>query len=357
FIIARASLPLANSRSGEVADRALLDRSRASAAEGRAIARRLDDPRLESAALDAMSVAALEEDDYHASLAAAETRLGFADRLDFVERLDALTMRVWHRVTLGDLESALSEAREAVTRIGPGQAHGFRIGLGAWETTILHVLGRWDEAISAFARLEIAWQEAGRPSVGYAAHGFLAALDIARARRDDALTDRARGGFEAIADEMGKDARISFLRAFVTLDLASIERDVVAHFWRSRGRLDNLDRVIAACSDRGHLIAEPTLRELLDYLVPRGVRLVAAQTRRALGLRTGDPAELRFALEEFERMNARPYVARTKTELGTLEGDPALRAAGERELETLGDIDQLERVTQRLDRAAGSQPV
>ena len=354
FLIARASLPMAGARSGEVADQAMLDRSRASAAEGRAIARLLDDPRLESAALDAMSVAALQEDDYHGSLAAVETRLSFADRLDFVERLDALTMRAWHRTTLGDIESALHEAQEAIARIGPGLAHGFRIGLGAWETTILHVLGRWDEAASAFARLEIAWEEAGRPSAGYAAHGFLATLDVARARRDDALIDRARRGFESIADEMGEDARLSGLRAFVTLDLAAIERDVVAHFRRSRGRLDHLDRVIAACSDRGHLMAESTLRELLDYLEPRGVRLVAAQTRRALGLRTGEPAELRLALEEFERMNARPYVARVKTELGALVGDRALRGAGERELETLGDIDQLERVTRQFDRAPAS---
>ena len=76
------------------------------------------------------------------------------------------------------------------------------MGLGAWETTLLHALGRWDEAASAFARLEIAWEEAGRPSAGYAAHGFLAALDVGRARRDDALIDRARGGFESILDEI-----------------------------------------------------------------------------------------------------------------------------------------------------------
>ena len=53
-------------------------------------------------------------------------------------------------------------------------------------------------------------------------------------------------------------------------------------------------------------------------------------------------------------MNARPYVARVQTELGALVGDGILRAAGERELEMLGDIDQLERVTQRFDRAPAS---
>lgn len=209
------------------------------------------------------------------------------------------------------------------------------------------MLGRWDEAASAFARLEIAWEEAGRPSAGYAAHGFLAALDVGRARRDDALIDRARGGFESILDEMGEDSRLSGLRAFVSLDLAAIERDVVVRFPRFRGRIDYLDRIIAACSDRGYLMAEPTLRDLLDYLEPRGVRLVAAQTRRALGLRTDDPGELRRALDEFELMGARPYVARVQTELGALVGDAALGAVGERELETLGDIDQLERVEQR----------
>ena len=314
------------------------------AREGLALARRIGDVGLESAALDALSSAAMGIDDYRASLEFVEQRLAIGDRLDLVERLDALTMVAWHLTTLGDLRAAAASAVDSLGLLVPGQAPSSVMSTGAWLVADLHVLGRWDEAASVSARIELAWHALDRPSAGYMIQGVLAALDIGRARRDEGLTARARATAEAILEQFEPDDRVSRLGAFVRLDLAAIERDIIAEFRRFTGRLDHLDRAIAACTDRAHFIDPTVLRDIVRYTEPRGIQLVAAQARRALSLATADAAGLRAALAEFDAMGAVPYAARVRTELGVLTEDAALVAEGRIALETIGDLDQLGRM-------------
>jgi hypothetical protein len=94
------------------------------------------------------------------------------------------------------------------------------------------------------------------------------------------------------------------------------------------GRIDHLDRAIVTCADRGHRIDPAVLQSLLAYVEPRGIRLVAAQARRALGLAIGGPAELRRALGKFEAMGAISYAARVQVELGELTGERGIIDAG-----------------------------
>ena len=311
------------------------------------LARRAGDANVESAALDALSSAALVDNDFRASLASVEERLALGDRLELAERTDARAMVAWHLTALGDIREAAAQASESLGLLVPGRAPSFVLASGAWLVADLHILGRWDEAISVATRVELVWQDLGRPAAGYAIQGFLAALDIGRARRDESLVERARASADAILDQFAPHDRVSRLRGLTRLDLPAIERDIVGAFGMFLGRIDHLDRAIVACADRGHRIDPAVLRSLLAHVEPRGIRLVAAQARRALGLAIGEPAELRRALGEFEAMGAIPYAARVQVELGELTGERGIIDAGTGRLESLGDVDHLARIETR----------
>jgi len=311
------------------------------------LARRAGDANLESAALDALASGAMVTNDFRESLAFIEQRLALGDRLGLTERMDARSMAAWHMTTLGDIRGGAAMASESLGLLVPGRAPSFVLASGAWLTADLHVLGRWDEAISIAARLELVWRDLGRPAAAYGIQGFLAALDIGRARRDAGLIDRARESAEGILDQFAPGDREARLRALTRLDLPAIERDIVAAPERFRGRIDHLDRAIAACADRGHRIDPIVLQALIAHVDPRGIRLVGAQARRALGLATQEPAELNVALAEFEGMGAVPYAARVQVELGELTGDSGLIASGTARLQALGDVDQLARIEAR----------
>jgi class 3 adenylate cyclase len=308
------------------------------------IGARLDDVALQSAALDAMSSVVIRGDDYRGSLVFIERRLALGDRLDFTERFDAEAMRAWHEVTLGDIRSAVDHASEAIADLAPGQAPGFVLSLSAWLVAAFHVVGRWDEAIAAANRLERVWEDLDRPPAGFAIQGFLAELEVARARREEALTDRAVTAVESIIGRFSPDDRIRGLLALVRPDPEAVERDVVAQYGRFTGRIDHLDRALAICSDRGHRLDAALLEKIIAHVEPRGIRLIEAQARRALGLTRQDPEQLRLALGSFSEMGAVPYGARVRIELGQLAADAAMIDEGVRELETIGDVDQLGRI-------------
>ena len=121
--------------------------------------------------------------------------------------------------------------------------------------------------------------------------------------------ERCREAVERILAEFAEDDRIGRLRAWVRLDLDALVDEMVARFDEIAGRMDHLDRAIAACSDRGYRIDAAILERLIAYVEPRGIRLIEAQARRALGLATVDADELRAALDLFESMAAIPYAA------------------------------------------------
>ncbi len=323
------------------------DRPRAAGREALEIARRLDDAALQSAALDALSVNDLNVNDYRSSLVAVGERLELGSRLDFIERLDARTMVAWHQTILGELRASLAFATETLAGLSPGQAPPWSMSNRAWLIADLHALGRWDEVSGEATQMLRIWEDLERPPAGFAIQGFMAALDVARARADEDLGERCREALERILAEFAEDDRIGRLRAWVRLDLDALVDEVVARFDEVAGRMDHLDRAIAACADRGYRIDAAILEGLIAYVEPRGIRLVEAQARRALGLAMADADELRRALDLFESMAAVPYAARAQVELGELSGDPQLIAVGIARLETLGDVDQLGRIAER----------
>ena len=63
---------------------------------------------------------------------------------------------------------------------------------------------------------------------------------------------------------------------------------------------------------------------MLAYTDERGLQLLAAQTRRAIGVLEHDAEELSRSLELFRGMGARPFVARVTAELGEVRDDGGL---------------------------------
>ena len=320
----------------EIAARAALD-----------LARSIDDADLQSLAYDAIGSAALAVDDYRRALEVARERLKLEERLTVSEAVDGRVVAAWSEALLGQTRESLAMASSVAALLGPGQGVTFQLSAIAWEIAALQVLGRWDEAIARARRMEEMWVETERTAAGYALNGWLAALEIARARRDEELGARFRATWDELTGRFFEGSRARRIGAIANLDLDAISREIVGDIRFYAGRQDYVDRAIAICADRAFALDPAVLRGVVGYMDAHGIRLVAAQARRALGIVTGDAEQLQTALGEFEAMGAVPYAARVRTELGLLVGDDAMYELGVAGLEALGDVDQLARIAVR----------
>jgi class 3 adenylate cyclase/tetratricopeptide (TPR) repeat protein len=314
---------------------------------GLALARSIDDVNLMSEAYDALGSVAMDADDYARSVELCRTRLEYDDRLSMAERMDARVVLAWSLEILGRITESLAVVDETLARLGPNQGLSFQLSAGAWRVTNLQVLGRWDEAIAAARRLDEVWIETDRPAAGYATHGWLAALEIGRARRDEAVIEAARVVADDITGRFAEGSRSRRSKSLIHLDLDAIEREMIGNWPEYASRMDQIDRAIRTCVDRGHVIDPTVLRAMLPYMEAHGIRPNVAQIHRALGVQEGDETLLRESLAAFTAMGAVPSVARVQTELGALTGDAAMFEAGVATLERLGDVDQLARVAAR----------
>src|SRR5258708_34895753 len=102
-----------------------------------------------------------------------------------------------------------------IARVLPGQAPYPALLLFAWRTISLMMLGRWDEAVSTFYRSLEAWIVAGRQAAGYALRGFVAPLDIGRARGDARLITAAADPIMSIVSRFPADHAHARLTAHV----------------------------------------------------------------------------------------------------------------------------------------------
>jgi class 3 adenylate cyclase/tetratricopeptide (TPR) repeat protein len=320
-----------------------LENARAAADEAVAIARELDDATMLSAALDALGGLVMPGDAL-AGLAIARQRVAIESRLPLYERMDVYNVLAWMHAFLGDLDEALEAADRMLRDLAPNQAQALALSLSAWKVWALAMLGRWDEVPAAAERSNRLWEDAGRISAGFALNGFMAALEVGRARADDRLADRARAILTEIAEQFPPGHIFRRLAAFAEPDTDALVREVVLG-WQSYGaRFHLVERVIATCVDRGQSIP----LEVLDRLVAEGrerhQRLLLAQVLRARGLQAGAPADLVEAVELLRGFGARPNLARAEVELARLIGDQTLEEAGIAALEELGDLAHLRRI-------------
>jgi class 3 adenylate cyclase len=326
----------------------------ASAGEGLTLAEQLGNAKLRSMALDALAGCVQMRGGWREARQITYRRLEFIDQLDLIERLDTYSVIAWGSALLGELEEADRVSATALTGLQPGQAPTWALHAAAWRIYTLVLRGRWDAALSAAERAVQLWIEAGRISAGYAMRGFLAAIDVARARQDDATFERFKDVIEEITRAFEAAGRTEYSgrdRAYLAADvdaLVAITDQTTPGFLGS----ERVERLLSLLADRRAAPGPAALRRIAEFANAGGLRVLEAQALRALGVGTGDVAALSQAVELFDQTDAVPYAARSRIERAGLTGDQDDLAAGTRVLETLGDFDYLSRV-QRYVRRSG----
>ncbi len=321
-----------------------IDRARSSGLQGLGIAEALDDALLMSAALDGLgSVTSIVSP--REGIALARRRVSFEHRLSLEERLDAHNVLAWKLSDVGDLDDAISISDRGLSAVQPGQDPYFSLAVASWRPYALTLLGRWDEVPGAAERCRQLWMAGGRAAAGYGTSAFIAALQVAQARRDEDGIERWSGVLGEILGQFGEDHPSRRLMSFIEPNAQELATHVIADWQFYVERVQHLERALNACADRRQIVPPGPLDEIVESAGRLGQRPLMAQALRVRGLQSpSGQADLKTALALFREMRAGPYIARVEVELGGLikERDPV--EVGMATLEALGDIDQLDRV-------------
>jgi hypothetical protein len=312
----------------------LIAESDATARRAIEIATKLDDPELLSSAIDATFSLARVVFDWPGALAAARRRLEFEERLGFYERLDAHSEVAWISYLSGDLSTGERASAGMMTRLLPGQSPFPALHLLAWRTITLMMLGRWDEAVATFYGAIEAWNDAGPHAAGYALQGFIAALDIGRARRDARLVSAASELVMSIVARFPPGHEHQGLVAYVSGGSGFAE---VGQVMRPRYATAIIERRLALAGDMRAELPADLLPRILERSVQQKVPLLEAQVRRCLGLAEKDASQLSAAIDIWQRIGALPNLGRARAERGVITNNSAETEAGLAILKTLGD--------------------
>ena len=326
----------------------------ASARRGFEIAEQLDDPKLRSVALDALSGCAQARGAWPEVIRLARRRMAFQTRLDLVERIDTHAMIAWGCVLGGDLDEADRISASGLALLQPGQVPTWALHLAAWRTYALTLRGKWDDALTIAAKALQLWVDTTRSSAGYSVRGFAAALDVARARRDEKGVEEFTQVIEEILHHfkaVRKDAPIvQRMEPYLHLDLDSL-RQLVERFPFQHLGVEPYERTISLLTDRGTSASPQVTRRIAAFAAEFNYKVLEAQARRALGVASRDPDELRRAVALFQETGALPYEARARWEHALITGEDSEFAGAELILEQLGDVDQLERFAMARKKA------
>jgi hypothetical protein len=308
--------------------------------KGFAIAERIDDAPLMSAALDGMA-GITQAIDWPATVELSQRRIALSARIGLQERLDALQVLAWGSAQLGELDQAVAATEAAMAELQPGQNMVFALAAASWNGYCRALQGEWDTGAESIDDLRRRWLDAGRPAAAYALQGLLSGIDWARNRGADQHFDR----WSAVANEIIANFRathpVAAMSALMSLDLDRMA-DVVRRHERYPDRAHYVEHALALCADRGHAI--PT--EILDGLLARagnvGLRVLGAQALRLRGIQNRSAEDLGSALETFNAIGAQRYAARVRVERGALNRDAEELESGLRQMRALGEGDLLQ---------------
>ena len=344
FYISEAFIPFWLGNLGRQPSPEILEQAETGARRGLEIAEELDDAGLMSAALDGLGGLISANGDHRRAVEIARRRLSFEDRLSLEERLDAYNVFAWQSTTVGELDEALAATERGIAAVQPGQDPYFALAVANWRPYAMMLRGRWDDVAAATERCRQLWIEGGRGTSGYALSGFIAGLDVARARRDEAAIERWSEVIEEIVGQFEDGHPTRRLRAFLGPDSEALATGIAANSQFYIERLHHVERAFATCADRRQAVAADAVEEVVAAAARREAQPLLGQALRVRGLQAGAEADLQAALAIFEEMRSVPYVGRLQIELGTLTGDRPLVERGIAVLEDLGDVDQLERI-------------
>ncbi len=339
FLVADAFYPFWAGIEGN-SDAAVIAKAETSATQASEIAAELDDPELASAALDAMAGCAAAVNDWPRALDTARKRIVFEERLGLYERIDAHAMVSWMSILMGDLATAERDSGAMVARLLPGQTPYPALHLFAWRTLTLTLLGRWDEAVSVFWRAVEAWNDAGRHAAGYALRGFVAGLDIGRARGDSRVEGAAGEAITAIAPQFRRGHFHHLLTGYIAGDPGFSAHDLSLQGWYPP---EMAERRLNLAADSRLTLPDGLLEAELGIAQKLRVPLLEAQVRRGLGLARRDPVEMAAALAIWEGAGSLPNIGRARAERGLITGDQSEVEAGLRILRAVGDANYLDR--------------
>src|SRR5439155_1674400 len=249
----------------------------------------------------------------------------FEERLGLYERLDAHSMVAWMAYLMGDLATAEKDSGEMAARLLPGQAPYPALHLFAWRSLTLMMLGRWDEAVTAFYRALEAWNDAGRHAAGYGFRGFVAGFDIGRARGDARLGGAAVEAMESILARYPTSHNNQVLRSYIRGESGLMANETVL---TGRFPWETVERRISLACDRREELPKEILEQGIARAAAIRVPLLEAQIRRARGLAYRDASELTHAIELWERIGVVPPVGRARAERGLVTDDAAEADAG-----------------------------
>jgi hypothetical protein len=252
-------------------------------------------------------------------------------------------MVAWTSAQMGDLEESLRMSTDALADVQPGQASNVVLVAAAWRIWALAMLGRWAEVRGALEAAHDMWVDAGRLSAGFTLHGFVAAHQVATARRDEAMRTRAIDVIDEIGRQFADGNPLLTWLSLARLDFRVLGT-ILVRYEQYLGRTQLVEMALAACLDHGRPVPGETLDALAREGAARGLRLLEAQALRGQGLAEQNPARMAGALDIYEASKAVPRAAVITVELGRIRGDRVLVERGLAALESLGDLVSLERL-------------
>jgi hypothetical protein len=305
-----------DSRGAEIANEAL------------ELARKADDPRLLSSALDAVGAIAWSDHHYQRAYEVARERgklireAPMSPALE-VERNDARHMTIESSLQIGRFHDAVelsTEAREA------DLSHG--VAYSAWSRGLypLFFLGRWDETLEMAIKFREAWLAEERPPIAAMASALATAGAIHGYRGDEGAAAEWFGVAEGMAQEGGQRGGVRLLKADVEIHRGSIDcaiervLDPTGGFWWHTVYLATRAECFVL---GGRPDSEATLREIEAYVDEQPY--ARAITLRARGQLEDDPAAIERARALFAELECPYQEART----GWLLGGELREAAGQ----------------------------
>jgi predicted ATPase/DNA-binding CsgD family transcriptional regulator len=199
--VAQARLVTAEAFSGAIGDPATVELVE----RALTLARRIDDPLIECAALDQLTVVRLARGEVRAAAGSALRRTELLAPLQVtaasaLEFLDAISMAAHCAIAAGDLRAARGHA-ELLRDLPFHREEGH---LATVQLLVITALaGDWDETITLAERFREGWERAGRPRAGNLRSGAYAAATVHGLCGDD----DARAVWLDIVDALGSPCR------------------------------------------------------------------------------------------------------------------------------------------------------
>ena len=111
--------------------------------------------------------------------------------------------------------------------------------------------------------------KAGLIPAAYCVHGFIAALDVGRARHDTQLVDRYRAVLDEILRHFAADSIFGRLRPYGRGDIETLETEIVGGFGTiPRARQQLVERTLSLCSDLDRSLAPEAIRPIVNPAPP-----------------------------------------------------------------------------------------